>query len=351
MRSARHGPGQASGMVTAHATAGHGAHSPPSRRSERRQPELTALHQVLSRDWADFREQAEDSGGLPSFVSAEIDEYLRCGQLEHGFVRLACTACGHERLVAFSCKRRGFCPSCLGRRMTDTALHLTEKVFPPVMVRQWVCSLPWGLRARLGYDKKLCSEVLRAFTGEVQRSLRRRAKRTLDLDSVELAHTAGVTFIQRFDSALRLNVHFHSLFLDGVYVEQQDGSLEFVELAEPSPEQVANVARRTARRIAAALDKAGWGLDAEMQAESEADSPAPDQLALAQCYAAAARGIDLAGDRQGHPSLRLIEQDAVQKREPVAVVAGVNVHAATVGGTAPAPSFSTQWASSRASAP
>ena len=24
---------------------------------------------------------------------------------------------GHERLVAFSCKRRGFCPSCVGRRM------------------------------------------------------------------------------------------------------------------------------------------------------------------------------------------------------------------------------------------
>jgi hypothetical protein len=82
-----------------------------------------------------FREQAEDNGGLPRFVTKEVDEYLRCGLLEYGFVRLACTACGHERLVAFSCKRRGFCPSCLGRRMTDTALHLTEKVFPKVMVR------------------------------------------------------------------------------------------------------------------------------------------------------------------------------------------------------------------------
>jgi hypothetical protein len=137
----------------------------------------------------------------------------------------------------------------------------------------------------------------------------------------------GITLIQRFDSALRLYVHFHSLFLDGVYLERHDGSLEFVEFAEPSPKQVADIARRTARRIAAALDKAGWGLDAEMQGDIA--DPAPDQLALAQCYAAAARGVDLAGDRAGHSSLRLIEQDAVQKREPVAVVAGVNVHAAT----------------------
>ncbi|MAE97099.1 MAG: hypothetical protein CL910_20820 [Deltaproteobacteria bacterium] len=34
----------------------------------------------------------------------------------HGFLRLHCDACGHDRLVPFACKRRGFCPSCRGRR-------------------------------------------------------------------------------------------------------------------------------------------------------------------------------------------------------------------------------------------
>lgn len=93
------------------------------------------------------------------------------------FVRLACTARGHERLVAFSCKRRAFCPSYLGRRMTDTALHLTAKVFPKVIVRQWVCSLHWGLRARLGYDLVSSRQrVLKPWT--TSEPLRRGSRRT-----------------------------------------------------------------------------------------------------------------------------------------------------------------------------
>ena len=35
-------------------------------------------------------------------------------------------------MVALSCKKRGFCPSCLGRRMADTAVHLAERVLPAV---------------------------------------------------------------------------------------------------------------------------------------------------------------------------------------------------------------------------
>lgn len=93
------------------------------------------LYRVVQTHWDEFRERAEEGGGLPKFVTKEVDEYLSCGILEHSFLRLACLACGYERLVGFSCKRRGFCPSCLGRRMTDTAVHLAENVFPPQMVR------------------------------------------------------------------------------------------------------------------------------------------------------------------------------------------------------------------------
>ena len=53
---------------------------------------------------------------------------------------------------------------CLGRPMTDTAIHLAEEVFPSQMVRQCVCALPWKLRSLLGYDKALCAQVLSAFT-------------------------------------------------------------------------------------------------------------------------------------------------------------------------------------------
>ena len=157
------------------------------------------LYRTLASHWADFWERAEEAGELPRLVQREVDEYLRCGLLEHGCVRVGCKRCGYERLVAcdfvptsfagwctpsdlpglrpaswtpstrFSCKRRGFCPSCLGRRMSDTAVHLVEKVIPEVPVRQWACSLPWRLRVLVGYDRRLCADVLEAFVVELSR--------------------------------------------------------------------------------------------------------------------------------------------------------------------------------------
>ena len=56
---------------------------------------------------------------LPDYIQREFEDYLKCGRLEHGFLRVRCTSCHQEQLVAFSCKRRGFCPSCGARRMAD----------------------------------------------------------------------------------------------------------------------------------------------------------------------------------------------------------------------------------------
>ena len=58
---------------------------------------------------------------LPPFVRAELDGYLDCGLLCRGFARPRCGMCKDSRVVAFSCKGRGSCPSCLGRRMCATA--------------------------------------------------------------------------------------------------------------------------------------------------------------------------------------------------------------------------------------
>ena len=172
----------------------------------RRRPEETLLHALVREHWPRFLERAEEAGGLPRFVVREFEEYLRCGLLEHGVVRLACRQCGHEMRVAFSCKRRGFCPSCVGRRMSDVAAHLVDEVLPKEPIRQWVCSLPWSLRYAMAYDRRLCADVLGAFIRALTRSLRRRAKRHLDLRSVDEAQVGAVTFIQRSDSALRLSL-------------------------------------------------------------------------------------------------------------------------------------------------
>lgn len=53
--------------------------------------------------------------------SRELRALLRCGILAHGFARVHGGACGKDDVVAFSCKGRGFCPSCGTRRMADAA--------------------------------------------------------------------------------------------------------------------------------------------------------------------------------------------------------------------------------------
>ena len=60
---------------------------------------------------------------------------LECCILAHGFLRLRCGDCGHDKLVAFSCERRGSCPSCAARRTALTSAHLVDHVIPHVPVR------------------------------------------------------------------------------------------------------------------------------------------------------------------------------------------------------------------------
>jgi hypothetical protein len=55
------------------------------------------------------------------------------------FARARCAQCGHDFLVAFSCKGRALCPSCNTRRMVETAAHLVDHVFPRLPVRQGRC--------------------------------------------------------------------------------------------------------------------------------------------------------------------------------------------------------------------
>ncbi|MBW2547473.1 MAG: transposase zinc-binding domain-containing protein, partial [Deltaproteobacteria bacterium] len=154
--------------------------------------------------------------------------------LAHGFARFRCGACGTDRLVAFSCKGRGFCPSCGGRRMTERAAHLIDHVLPRTPVRQWVLSLPFELRYRLAWDHKLCRAVLAVYTRALLGFYRKRAKASGHRDG----RTGTVTVIQRFGGALNLNVHFHTLAVDGVFVREPDGSLSFAAAKAPTDDEV-----------------------------------------------------------------------------------------------------------------
>jgi hypothetical protein len=80
--------------------------------------------------------------GVPPTASLDHDRDA-ARLLAHGFARVHCDDCGHDDVVAFSCKGRGLCPSCGAARMVDTAAWLCDAVIPEVPVRQWVLSLPY----------------------------------------------------------------------------------------------------------------------------------------------------------------------------------------------------------------
>ena len=105
-------------------------------------PEQTLLYQIVEEYYPAFPAHlAEQGRELPSCVQREFEDYLRCGRLKHGFLRVRCESCRAEHLVAFSCKRRGFCPSCGARCMAESAALLVDEVFPEQPVRQWVLGL------------------------------------------------------------------------------------------------------------------------------------------------------------------------------------------------------------------
>src|ERR1043166_4491142 len=114
-----------------------------------RDPSSTVLYHVI----------AEHLETFPAYVQREFYDDLRCGILAHGFLRLGCDTCHEELLVPFSCKRRGFCPSCAGRRMAQMAAHLVEQVIPWVPTRQWVVSVPVPLRYWMAASQDLTAKV------------------------------------------------------------------------------------------------------------------------------------------------------------------------------------------------
>jgi hypothetical protein len=98
---------------------------------ERHQPEQTLLYQLVEAHYSALIDHLDRQGNsLPDHVHREFEAYLKCGRLEHGFLRVRCDKCHFERLVPFSCKKRGFCPSCGARRMAETAALLADEVFP-----------------------------------------------------------------------------------------------------------------------------------------------------------------------------------------------------------------------------
>jgi hypothetical protein len=299
--------------------------------------------QVLQSDWLRLTARPDADGryvNLPEFIKTRAGQFLGCGLHSSGFARVRCGACHESVFVPFSCKVRGMCASCDGKRMAQQAAYLLDEVLPRVHYRQWVFTLPHWLRASAAFDHALMSKLLAAWTAAVRRYYRRKARTVLggrrrggragqddkhrrsrrralsegagDRKGLEVI---GISVIQRFGDGLRLNPHVHSLFADGVYVwpdgRPPDAGPVFMRLPAPTDDEVQAVAQDAAARALQVLARAGHDVDALQHRDDahlfdEAADEAPSgQGTLALAMKACLLDRVAIGPRAGHSIERL----------------------------------------------
>ena len=266
-----------------------------------RAPEQGVLHTVVRTHLEAFLQEVADrtdGPGLPRFVKDEFREFLTCGVLAEGFARFQCEGCGLNHLLPFSCKGRGFCPSCGGRRMTERAAHAVDWVLPHVPVRQWVLSLPHELRYLLAWDHGLCRAVLAVYVRALLGFQRWRARR-LGLGN---GRSGSLTVIQRFGGALNINIHFHTLVLDGVFTNSANAGLQFHPLPPPTDTEVGRLLTTIRARVLRLLARQGLGPDAEV---SRSDPVGEESPALAGLSVASVQGRVALGPRAGARAMAL----------------------------------------------
>ncbi len=225
----------------------------PTATYSRRRPELTPCYKILQEELSTFiAEREQENRPLPSYVTEEFDAYLKCGIPAFGFLRFQCNGCHEEKIVAFSCKKRGFCPSCCGKRMAETAAHLIDNVLPLVPYRQFVLSFPIPLRFWLHANEKLYAKIHNLVMGEIHRYYQRKA---IDM-GIKDPRPGAIAFTQRWGSALNLNIHLHIICADGVWTTV-DEKPRFRKLEPISDDEVADLVEAISQRVIRHLQKKG----------------------------------------------------------------------------------------------
>jgi len=209
--------------------------------------------------------------------------------------------------------------------MTERAAHLVEHVFPDVTVRQWVLTLPPRVRYVLAWDHALCRAVAAVYLRAVFGWLRQQARAR----GVREGRGGAVVIVQRFGSALNLNVHFHAMVLDGVFTQDAQGGVRFHAARHPTAPDLAPLLVTTATRIDNLLAKRGV-----FEGRDGLDVPDPwveETPTLAGLAAASMRGVAALGPRAGRSVRRcgdvVAAPDATEPRDWHARVQGFDLHA------------------------
>jgi hypothetical protein len=135
--------------------------------------------------------------------------------------------------------------------MVETAALLVDEVLPHEPMRQWVLSVPFAIRFLFAANPAVMGRVLGIVYRAIATHLINKAGLTW-----ATAQTGAVTLIQRFGSALNLNIHFHMLFLDGIYV-RADGDPFFRRVDPPTAADMEKLIHRVSHRVGRYLEQAG----------------------------------------------------------------------------------------------
>ena len=133
--------------------------------------------------------------------------------------------------------------------MSAQAAHILDRVLPEVPIRQWVLSVPFDLRFLLATQPQILTALLRIFV----RSIFSHYK-----SDEGSAQCGAIAFIQRFDSALNLNVHFHVVVLDGGYLDREHNAPLFRPAPPPTNKDLLRVSTRVAIETQGLLTRHGF---------------------------------------------------------------------------------------------
>jgi hypothetical protein len=136
--------------------------------------------------------------------------------------------------------------------MAESAALLADEVLPERPLRQWALSLPHALRFLLATNPAALTQVL----GVVYRTIARHLIGKAGLTRTR-AVTGAVTLIQRFGSALNLNIHFHMLFLDGAYLFKGAHPPVLRPAAGPSANELQRLVEQVGAQVGQVLERRG----------------------------------------------------------------------------------------------
>lgn len=154
----------------------------------------------------------KEYGFLLPVIKEVVEHYLDCGNLRCGFARIRCPDCGEDRLLRFSCRTRGFCPSCHAKRLEEWGEWMREELLLDVPHRQVVFGTPKMLRIFFKYKRRLLGSLSHAAVASLLKYFQAATGRELV--------PGVVASIQTFGDRINLHPHLHCLVSEGGKDEQ-----------------------------------------------------------------------------------------------------------------------------------